>query len=492
MNMEYLANSASAGKSVVSYRDVFTRTSHTRDLSLRAGLVLAACECDQSRGPATGLLAKRLYDIGISFIGLLVLSPVLALIALLLKIADNGTILYRQFRVGRGGREFVIYKFRTMVPASGQAGPSVTKGGDARVTRIGWLLRRSKLDELPQLWNVLRGDMSLVGPRPEVGRYVSHYTPAQRAILRHKPGITDLASLCFRDEETLLANADNVEDFYIRYCIPRKLELNEEYAKHANIFSDTWILLQTVFPYSVRVLASYAVILAGSFCLSYELINDFSPADLSAPFFMRELALTLAFQLACLAWRRQCRGLLSYFSSAEFRQIGAALGLAAMGLLAWSAASQAGPPLNFILVNALVSLCLLGGFRGFLQHRRERSHRSGGSLARPARVGIVGAGEVGAHIADELTRNRRLGRTVVAFFDDDSQKWQKDIHNVPVAGMPECLLNGWSEKLDEVVIALPDTRKDRVKEIERLLGKTRLRSYRVAELARFWNRPHAA
>ncbi|MBU6411232.1 MAG: sugar transferase, partial [Verrucomicrobia bacterium] len=332
--------------------------------------------------------AKRVYDVFFSFCGLVLLSPLLALIAALLKIADGGDIFYRQTRVGRGGREFLIYKFRTMAPAAELAGPSVTKHGDARVTRIGRLLRKTKLDELPQLWNVLKGDMSLVGPRPEVPRYVRRYTPQQRAILRYRPGITDLASLCFRDEEALLSNADNLEEFYVQHCIPRKLRLNREYAERANLLSDTWIILQTVCPYWAGVLACYGIILAASYWLSYELIYDFAPPGLPAFQFGRELGVTLAWQLACLTWHRQCRGLLSYFSFLEARKVGAALGLAAAGLLAWSVADGGRPPLNVILINALLSFCVLSGFRVLLRQWRDRSAgEEDGPDDPPARVG---------------------------------------------------------------------------------------------------------
>src|SRR5688572_4472501 len=184
-----------------------------------------------------GVSAKRVYDVVFSCCGLILLSPVFLLIALFVKITDGGKIFYWQTRIGRYGRPFRICKFRTMVPEADQIGPSVTKDGDARITKIGRILRRTKLDELPQLWNVLRGEMSLVGPRPEVPRYVEHYTAEQREILRFKPGITDLASLCFRDEETLLRNTEGLEEFYVQHCIPRKLKLNREYAQTANLLS---------------------------------------------------------------------------------------------------------------------------------------------------------------------------------------------------------------------------------------------------------------
>jgi lipopolysaccharide/colanic/teichoic acid biosynthesis glycosyltransferase len=436
---------------------------------------------------------KRLYDAFCSFCGLVLLSPVFAVIAALVKIADGGDVFYRQVRVGRGGREFLIYKFRTMMPAAEKSGPSVTKNGDARVTRIGRILRKAKLDELPQLWNVLKGDMSLVGPRPEVLRYVRHYTAEQRAILQHKPGITDLASLCFRDEEALLANAVDVEEFYVRHCIPRKLRLNQEYAERANLLSDTWIILQTVCPYWIGVLACYGIILAVSFWLSDALIYNFAsplPATLN---FRRELCVTVVLQLACLMWHRQCQGLLSYFNHLELRRVGASLGLAAGGLLTWSIADNGEPPLNFILINALLSVCMISGFRALLRSWRERSARAEDTMSdAPARVGIIGAGSTGAQLALELRENFNASRRVVAFFDDDFHKWQKYIHDVPVAGMPECLIDGWSEKLDEVVIAATDAPEDRVREIEQLLRKTTLKYYTVTSPARFWNRPQMA
>src|SRR6266404_5510535 len=220
--------------------------------------------------------AKRLYDIVLSASGLVVLSPLLLVVAALVKITDRGGIFYRQWRVGLGGEPFLICKFRTMKPLGDETGPFVTSDGDARVTRIGRILRKTKLDELPQLWNVLKGEMSLVGPRPEVPKYVERYAPNQRAILNLKPGITDLASVHFRNEELLLKNAQDVEEFYIRHCIPKKLQLNIEYAAKANLLSDTWIILQTVCPYCICLLVVYSGVLAASFLLSCQLAYDFA------------------------------------------------------------------------------------------------------------------------------------------------------------------------------------------------------------------------
>ncbi len=201
----------------------------------------------------TNAVVKRCYDLLWAALGLVVLSPVLLLIALRIRLAGDGPVFFQQQRVGQGWRLFWLWKFRTMkVGAAGQ-GPCITRRGDDRVTPVGRWLRRTKLDELPQLWNVLRGDMSLVGPRPEVLQYVTRYTRAQRAVLALKPGITDLATLEFRDEEDRLAAASDAEAFYLEHCLPRKIELNLQYAWQASLWWDTRIILQTLFPWSRAV-----------------------------------------------------------------------------------------------------------------------------------------------------------------------------------------------------------------------------------------------
>jgi lipopolysaccharide/colanic/teichoic acid biosynthesis glycosyltransferase len=192
-------------------------------------------------------LPKRLYDLFFAGLGLLILSPLLLLISILMKLKD-GPVFFRQERVGQHGKIFRIWKFRTMVVNAEHLGLSITARGDPRVTRLGKLLRKWKLDELPQLWNVLRGEMSLVGPRPEVPRYVGKYTEAQRRVLSLKPGITDMATLEFREEEALLSSSPDPERLYIDYCIRRKIELNLAYAAQASLWKDTQVILWTLIP----------------------------------------------------------------------------------------------------------------------------------------------------------------------------------------------------------------------------------------------------
>ena len=177
------------------------------------------------------LAAKRAMDIVLSAAALCVLWPVLLLIALAIVVDDPGPVFYRQVRVGRGGKPFRIFKFRTMVVDADKKGLSITVGRDSRITRVGALLRKTKLDELAQLLNVLCGQMSFVGPRPEVPRYVELYTPYQRQVLLVRPGITDYASIAYRNENDLLAGADDPERMYIETIMPDKIELNMKYLR---------------------------------------------------------------------------------------------------------------------------------------------------------------------------------------------------------------------------------------------------------------------
>ncbi|MFN4118518.1 sugar transferase [Acidovorax sp.] len=200
-------------------------------------------------------MAKRLFDILFAASALLALAPLLAAIALWVRLDSPGPVLYRQTRVGRGGRHFRIAKFRTMRIGADQAGPAITIGADARITRAGHFLRRTKLDELPQFANVLCGDMSVVGPRPEVPRYVALYPPeVAQQVFSVRPGITDLASLAFRDESTLLAHSSDPERTYVHEILPAKLRYACEYARTQSLWLDLRIIART----AVAVLRSSA------------------------------------------------------------------------------------------------------------------------------------------------------------------------------------------------------------------------------------------
>ena len=191
-------------------------------------------------------MSKRCFDLILSVAALILLFPLFILIGLMVKLGDGGPVFYRQERVGYRGKLFRIWKFRTMNVNADKAGLSITKAKDPRVTPVGSVLRRCKLDELPQFVNVVAGEMSIVGPRPEVKKYVEAYTINQRKVLSLRPGITDMASIEFRNEEELLSLQNDVESFYIDYCIPRKIEINLQYAADASIWSDVAVIYKTV------------------------------------------------------------------------------------------------------------------------------------------------------------------------------------------------------------------------------------------------------
>lgn len=192
---------------------------------------------------AATMACKRAFDILCSFLGLTVLSPVLLVVSVLVAVTSPGGVFFRQERVGKDGKPFRIFKFRSM--RKDNAGLKITTGNDSRITPVGRFLRKSKIDELPQLINVLVGDMSFVGPRPEVADYVNLYTPYQRQVLLVRPGITGLASIRFRNENDLLTASDDPNRTYVEQIMPRKIDLDLEYIPHASVYYDIELIFQT-------------------------------------------------------------------------------------------------------------------------------------------------------------------------------------------------------------------------------------------------------
>jgi lipopolysaccharide/colanic/teichoic acid biosynthesis glycosyltransferase len=190
---------------------------------------------------------KRIFDIVLSLFGLIVLAPFFILIALLIVVDSRGGVFYRQVRVGKNGNDFYLFKFRSMRTDADKKGLLITVGGrDSRITRMGYYIRKYKLDELPQLLNVFFGDMSLVGPRPEVRRYVDMYTAEQKIVLSVKPGITDYASIEYSNENELLGKATDPEKVYIEEIMPAKLKLNLKYIAEQGIVTDLKIIFKTL------------------------------------------------------------------------------------------------------------------------------------------------------------------------------------------------------------------------------------------------------
>lgn len=195
---------------------------------------------------------KRICDFCLAAIGIVMCAPLFGVLALAIKFTDRGPVFFSQERVGQYGKVFRVHKFRTMVTNADRLGPLITAGGDPRITPIGHWLRKSKLDELPQLWNVLVGEMSFVGPRPEVQYYVDQYDETQRDVLTIKPGITDPASLAFVEESEILARVENPSKYYVDVIMPEKIRRNMAYAGKANLLRDIGMILQTVWRIAIR------------------------------------------------------------------------------------------------------------------------------------------------------------------------------------------------------------------------------------------------
>jgi len=189
---------------------------------------------------------KRTLDVLLAALGLLLLSPLLAIAAVGVRLSSPGPVLFRQERIGRRFKPFFILKFRSMVADAPARGAAITCGDDPRITRIGRLLRKTKIDELPQLVNVLRGEMSLVGPRPEVRKYVEMFRADYEEILRVRPGITDLASLKYRDESAVLGRAEDPEAEYVRRVLPEKIALAKQYVARSSLWFDVRLILGTL------------------------------------------------------------------------------------------------------------------------------------------------------------------------------------------------------------------------------------------------------
>ena len=192
------------------------------------------------------LVCKRIFDFLLSAVLLVVLSPVMLVLAIAIKLDSPGTVMFRQVRVTQYGKEFRIFKFRTMVQNAPQLGTQVTVAGDSRITRMGHLLRRCRLDELPQLLNILRGEMSFVGTRPEVPKYVARYTPQMMATLLLPAGVTSQASILYKDEDRLLSAAENADETYVQQVLPGKMEYNLQSLMEFSFWGELKTMLDTV------------------------------------------------------------------------------------------------------------------------------------------------------------------------------------------------------------------------------------------------------
>ena len=437
-------------------------------------------------------MLKRLFDLLAAGAGLLVLAPLFALLALLIKLDSSGPVFFRQWRVGLHGRPFRIFKFRTMLTQQTEGAAEITVAGDSRITRTGVWLRRWKLDELPQLIDVVRGTMSLVGPRPEVPRYVAHYPPAWRErLLSVRPGITDFASVRYRDENELLARAANPEREYIDVVLPAKLQYALRYVDNPSLASDLHVLgltLRTVFaprlPSSWSLLPmkesriwpwldskmsalsprNRAIATAVDGCvvlacwhITYLFRLGFERWQPGRPWYddYVSFGVVVAYLLA-MALTGVPRGLWRFFGFDDFKRIAAACLVA--GLISATVVLMAqlvGVARAVLLLHPLFCILALSllrmGYRMLWEHARACTSGEEGEQRRAI---VLGAGDAGRRVVSTL--HRRDGWTVLAVLDDDRAKWGLRIGGVGVeGGLGDLALPHVLAGATHVIVALP-------------------------------------
>lgn len=420
---------------------------------------------------------QRSLELLLAGLGVVILFPLGTVVGLLIKLQDGGPILYRAKRVGKGAKLFDLLKFRTMVVDADKGGPGITGGRDSRVTPVGRILRGLKLDELPQLINVLQGDMSFVGPRPEDPRFVELYTPEQRKVLGVRPGITSPVSLHLKNEESLLTGENWVEDYRER-ILPHKLKTELAYIRQRTMLSDLTIILKTVLSVFVLNKNFYRIalslrnrhflaidvlfaLLAPAIGLAFRLDGFGNFGSYLQPLAIYTLA-ALAVKLAIFFptrmydrfWRYSGVHDLEVLAFAGIAAWGALLGLF-FGILRPIGLMTSGFPQSIPFIDGALTMIEIGALRFIVRLSFERNEQ-GRATTLKKRVAVVGAGVAGSIIVTEMQRNPYLNMEPAGFFDDDEYKQGMRIHGVDVLGTVAEIPKVLQERsFDEVIIALP-------------------------------------
>ena len=395
------------------------------------------------------MTVKRILDIASSAVGLVLLAPLFLVVAALITLDDRGPVFYRQRRVGRGGRLFSMFKFRSMRVRAEEDG-LLTVGADPRITRVGYWIRRFKVDELPQLINVLLGDMTLVGPRPEVERFVDLYTPDQRRVLDQTPGITDPASLRYWDESRLLAEAGDPERYYATHILPEKVRIQLAYAEEAGVWSDVMVVMHTLrrlWPEArpvlidrilihrkILIVAAHVVLFVLGWRLAFELRFDFQipPGDLFL--FWTTLPVVLAVRLLAHAafglysgyWRHVGLGDLANLVKA------ATAGMIAIAAILFMDGQWRAVPRSALFLEWAATILLSGGVRFLARYFKESQVDL---IEVPGRATLViGTGNTAERLLREARRDGRRAIRVVGLVAVDRADQDVVMHGVRVRG----------------------------------------------------------
>jgi FlaA1/EpsC-like NDP-sugar epimerase/lipopolysaccharide/colanic/teichoic acid biosynthesis glycosyltransferase len=412
---------------------------------------------------------KRTIDIVVAAMALLMLAPVLALVAILIKLDSSGPAIFRQERVGRNFRRFWIYKFRTMVVDAAAVGPPLTTDRDPRITRIGHWLRLAKIDELPQLWNILRGEMSLVGPRPELPRYVDLFREEYREVLRVRPGLTDAASLKYADEARWLMGGSDPDGVYVTQILPDKLAIAREYVKNASLFVDARLLALTalhvcglrdlltiegLFRYRrlYVVFVHFAIIASANYGAFWLRFDGAAPPDEYA-LWMRMMPWIFLIQALSFVPFRLYEGLWRYTSIWDLRNITFAVCVSQSIVYAvtrWLFATNYSRAA--IITDGILLLILLSGVRMLRRIYLELAVLEG-----EIRTLIFGAGPAAEMIVRQMQNDPARKYEPIGLVDDNPAVRGLRIRGVPVVG-PRADLPALMSRLspDEVLIATPE------------------------------------
>jgi FlaA1/EpsC-like NDP-sugar epimerase/lipopolysaccharide/colanic/teichoic acid biosynthesis glycosyltransferase len=443
-------------------------------------------------------MIKRIFDLSLASVAFLLALPLSLIIGIVIRLDSPGPIIFKQVRIGRGLRPFSIYKFRTMVLDAHSMGGQLTIGEDVRVTRVGRMLRRYKLDELPQLFNIVKGDMSFVGPRPEVERYVRAFRTDFSEILSLRPGLTDLASLRYIDEAGLLARAGNAEEEYVRAVLPEKIRLARLYLRHASFSFDLAIISQTLLRLAGLPMVLCEVPEPGStrtsgwnwaFTIPAWVLRWRRPIVIVLDIGMIVLANFLAFWLrfdgdipheeyrlfvTLLPWLLAIRavafmlfslneGLWRYTSIWDLKNImsGVLLSSVAFYGLVFGVMGLTHYPRSVFMIDALLLIGFVTGIRLPFRFLRE-----GFIYRHKKKVLIIGAGDTGERVVREMKTNRSSAYEPVGFIDDEVSLLNKRIHGVKVCGTRRDLPKVLAERqAEEVILALSNARPALLREI---------------------------
>jgi len=447
------------------------------------------------------MFAKRLFDIIFSLAGLILVLPVLIFVVIAIKLDSAGPVFFVQKRIGRGLKPFRLYKFRTMYADAAQKGLSVTVGGDQRITKAGRFLRKSKLDELPQLFNVLKGDMSLVGPRPEVPEYVGKYPEEYKEVLTVRPGITDMASLKYSDEESVLKNKENPEEYYIHVLLPEKIRMAKEYVRNVSVINDLKLILLTLlkiaYPHgtivnAIEQLAPYRrpVVIGLHFIIFYfsNYMAYLIRFDGRIPVhefisFMKYIPLLLVVRTIFLFVFSLDRGLWRYTSSRDVQSIlfSISSGSVIFVFLVRYVFDDFLYSRAVYVLDWFLNIFLLVGVRLL---RRLHEKDDGKAISRKRTI-VIGAGDAAEMLLRDIEQSSYYLYKVIGLIDDNPGKKGLTIREIPILGTRKDLTSIVErERPDEFLIAIPSASPSELNEMIKGLRKFGLP---VKMLPGLWN-----